>query len=416
MNAEVQFEWPRNDYSRVPNLLYHDPEIYAAEQKKIFEGPIWLFAGFEAEIPKPGDFRTGYLGQVPIIYDRDKGGEVRAFVNRCAHRGAIVRRELCGNASDHVCIYHQWCYDLSGNLIGVPFQRGLAGQGGAPKDFQRSEHGLRKLRIESFRGLLFASFAESPPNLQEYLGGPLVEFLTGLTRRPIKILGYQRQTIRGNWKLYAENTRDMYHASLLHKFLGTFLSRATTQTKLEMDPRHRHVIVSSSASKAATGSVADKADVVHNVKQLSDKRLFRYIPEVSEEWATRVCAFFPNAVFQQIRNSLATRQIRPRGPELFELFWTLFGYEDDSEDLRNQRLLQVNIGGPAGFISSEDGEAIEVVQKATRTQKQSLSVVEMGGIGPIPDYSTARHNDIPVRGFWSFYSELMGIEPVNAIR
>lgn len=34
-------EWPRNDYSRVPCRLYHDPDLYAREQERIFEGPTW---------------------------------------------------------------------------------------------------------------------------------------------------------------------------------------------------------------------------------------------------------------------------------------------------------------------------------------------------------------------------------------
>lgn len=416
MGNHTSVLWPRSDYSRVPNSLYHDPELYEAELKKIFQGKTWQYLGLEAEISNPGDFRTGYLGDVPVIYNRDKGGEIRAFVNRCAHRGSIVRRENGGNATDHTCIYHQWCYDLSGNLIGVPYQRGIAGQGGAPKEFQRSEHGLKKIRVENFKGILFGTFSDETPPLREYLGGPVESFLSGLMYKPVKILGYQRQRVRANWKLYAENTRDLYHASLLHKFLGTFLSRTTTQSRLDMDPRHRHSIVSSSASKEAAGAVTAKEDTVHNVKRLSDTRILRYIPEVSEEWATRVCAFFPNAVFQQIRNSLAIRQIRPKGPEAFELFWTLFGYEDDSDELRDQRLLQVNMGGPAGFIASEDGEAVELVHKATKTQRESLSLVEMGGTGPIPDATTARHSDLPVRGFWSYYSELMGLEPANAVR
>ena len=98
--------WPALDYSRVPYRLYHDTEIYALEQERIFRGSAWSFLGLEAEIPEPGDCRASYVGETPIIFNRDETGTVKAFVNRCAHRGALVRRELSGNAAQHICIYH----------------------------------------------------------------------------------------------------------------------------------------------------------------------------------------------------------------------------------------------------------------------------------------------------------------------
>ena len=59
--------------------------------------------------------------------------------------------------------------------------------------------------------------------------------------KPVKILGYSRQRIQGNWKLYAENLRDTYHASLLHEFFVTYgVDRATQKGGVKMDERHRH--------------------------------------------------------------------------------------------------------------------------------------------------------------------------------
>jgi len=40
--------------------------------------------------------------------------------------------------------------------------------------------------------------------------------------RPYRILGRCSQMIRCNWKLYAENSRDTYHPSLLHSFATMF--------------------------------------------------------------------------------------------------------------------------------------------------------------------------------------------------
>ncbi len=235
--------WPARDYSRVPYRLYHDPEIYAREQERIFRGPTWSFLGLEAEIPDPGDFRTTWVGDTPVVVNRDQQGAVAAFVNRCAHRGAMVRRELSGNAREHVCIYHQWCYGLDGRLTAIPFRRGIRGKGGLDAGFDMGEHGLHPLRVGVVAGAVFGTLAEEAEPLEEFLGAPIVAQLERLLARPVRVLGYNRQRIRANWKLYAENTRDNYHASLLHEFLVTFgLDRSTQVGGVKMDPRHRHSI------------------------------------------------------------------------------------------------------------------------------------------------------------------------------
>ena len=40
---------------------------------------------------------------------------------------------------------------------------------------------------------------------------------------------------------------------------------------------------------------------------------------------------WPNLIVQQQSNTLAMRQIVPRGPDAFDLHWTFFGYADDDE-------------------------------------------------------------------------------------
>ena len=71
--------------------------------------------------------------------------------------------------------------------------------------------------------------------------------------------------------------------------------------------------------------------------------------------------FFPNALLIQINNTIGTRQIRPKGVNAHEVFQTLFCYADDDEAMVRHRLISANLVGPAGFVSMEDGEAIEVV-------------------------------------------------------
>jgi anthranilate 1,2-dioxygenase large subunit len=411
--------FPRPDYSRIPYWLYHDQEIYRLEQERIFKGPTWSFVGLEAEIPNPGDFRTSYVGETPIIVNRALDGTLHVVVNRCAHKGALVRREPRGNATDHTCIYHRWCYGLDGKLAGLPFRRGLKGKGGMGPTFKMEEHNLKALRVASYAGVIFATFSAETEPLEDYLGPVFLHHLDRIFGKPIRILGYQRQRTFGNWKLYGENNRDTYHGSLLHEFQSTFGTSRVTQTGgVKMDARHRHNLT---WSKVGTDSEAEfselyKEQKVHESKlRLLEPGMVEFRREFDDGISLAICSIFPNTTIQQIANSLATRQVRTSGPGEFELYWTVFGYEDDSEEMTQHRLVQANMIGPAGLISMEDGEAIEIVQRGVVGDKEGCSVIEMGGGGPITDLDH-RVNDVPVRGFWSYYAELMGFEPPGAIR
>jgi anthranilate 1,2-dioxygenase large subunit len=411
--------WPTLDYSRVPYRLYHDAEIYKQEQDRIFKGPTWNYLCLDAEIPRPGDFRASYVGETPVVVTRDENGGLHAFVNRCAHRGALVQREVCGNAKSHICIYHQWAYGLDGTLKSIPFRRGVRGKGGLDASFDLSAHGLQPLTVGNVSGVLFGTMVSDAEPLEVYLGKPIIKQMHRLCARKIKVLGYTRQRIQANWKLYAENTRDNYHASLLHEFLVTFgLDRVTQIGGVTMDMRHRHNITWSDAN-------SDMDDVAHTAYadigvrsdylKLQEPGLVAFRPERDDQVGLAIVSVFPTLVLAQIGNSLATRQIRTRGINEHEVYSTVFGYEDDPPEMTAHRLRQANLIGPAGLVSMEDGEAIEIAHRASAPDPEATTVVELGGGGPISDRDY-RVNDVPVRGFWSYYAELMGIEPAGAVR
>jgi hypothetical protein len=76
--------------------------------------------------------------------------------------------------------------------------------------------------------------------------------------------------------------------------------------------------------------------------------LVRFRRERAESLNIAITSVFPSAVFVQISNSLAVRQIRPRGVDEVEIFQTMLGYADDPPDLTLHRLRQANLVGPAG--------------------------------------------------------------------
>ena len=139
--------WPVEGVTRVPYWVYRDEDLYRREQERIFRGATWNFLGLEAELPEKGDFKTTFVGEMPVVVTRDETGELRAFENRCAHRGALLCIKDRGNAREFACVYHNWTYDLRGNLTGVAFRRGLQGKGGMPPDAKPESGAPRQLRI-----------------------------------------------------------------------------------------------------------------------------------------------------------------------------------------------------------------------------------------------------------------------------
>ena len=411
--------WPRRDYSRVPYLLYHDAEAYRLEQDRIFRGPAWNFLGLAAEIPNPGDFRTTWVGETPVVVNRDREGAVHAFVNRCAHRGGLVRRETLRQRQRARLHLSPMVLRARRAADSDPVPPRHPRQGRARS---RLRHGRARLAPAAGRrrrraDLRHARDAAEP--LEDYLGPPVMAQLHRLFDRPVQILGYNRQRIRGNWKLYAENTRDNYHASLLHEFLVTFgLDRSTQVGGVRMDARHRHNITWAEAGSDDAEFAREAyagAGVRNDFLSLQEPALVAFRPERDDRLNIAITSVFPSAVFVQISNSLAVRQIRPRGVDEVEIFQTMFGYADDPPEMTLHRLRQANLVGPAGLVSMEDGEAIEIAHRASKPEPDSATVIELGGAGVISDRDY-RVTDVPLRGFWSYYAELMGIEPEGAVR
>jgi apoptosis-inducing factor 3 len=361
-----QYAWPAEGLSRIPDWVYTDQSIYEREVEKIFHGPVWNFVALACEVAKPGDFVRSNVGPTPVVVSRAPDGSIHVFENRCAHRAAEFCRELAGNVNEFVCPYHQWSYDLKGNLAGVPFRRGAAGKGGMPADFNIAEHGPRRLKVATHRGVVFASYSDEVEPFDDYLGPEILrEFEATFDGRPLKLLGHYRHTLPGNWKLYHENLRDPYHATLLHTFLVTFgLMVAGNKSLMLMDPRGRHGVMASAKSdgKSVAADTKKEMRAYKENMTLADPRMMTFFPEFDSPWSVTMATIWPNLIIQREMNTLGIRHIVPTGPHEFIMKWTMFGYEGDDEEMTRHRLRQGNLMGPAGFLGIEDNEAIKFVQ------------------------------------------------------
>ncbi len=390
LSSSYAHRWPDGDSSRIPYASYTDPALYARELERIFYGKHWSYVGLECEIPNNGDFKTTFVGERAVIMVRDKTGEVNVVENHCAHRGVRFCQKSQGNATEFVCPYHQWNYDLKGNLIGLPFRRGVKvveeGKtritGGMPADFKLQDHGLTQLKVACYNGLVFASFDAAVEPLEDYLGARILPWVQRIfDGRKLGLLGYSRQRIPGNWKLMQENIKDPYHPGLLHTWFVTFgLWRADQKSKMVMDEHHRHAVMISSRNEGGKSSVTEGVTSFKENMVLHDDRL---LDVVTEPWwngpTVTMITLFPSLIIQQQVNSLSTRHIVPRGHGEFDFVWTHFGFADDDAEMTRRRLRQANLFGPAGFVSADDGEVIELSQQGFSQHPQYQTISELGG-------------------------------------
>ncbi|HEY2664057.1 MAG TPA: aromatic ring-hydroxylating dioxygenase subunit alpha [Candidatus Binataceae bacterium] len=400
-------QWPAEGVTRVPYWVYTDPEIYELETKRIFEGGSWNYVGLEAELPHPGDFRMSHVGPRPVIACRTNQGAISVLPNRCAHRGVQFCRSGFGNTTEFTCPYHQWTYNLYGKLVGAPFRKGVQGKGGMPPDFAPNEHGLPVLAVARRNGVIFAAFGESPPPIEEYIGPKMLPYFDRVfDGRALRVLGYSKQRIPSNWKLMFENIKDPYHASLLHVFLVTFgLFRADQPSETRMDTTGMHsVLVSSRGEQKGNAATAEMKSFRGDLK-LNDSRLLDPVREYPGKATVVMQTLWPNLIVQQQTNTLATRQIVPRGPREFDLAWTFFGYADDTAAMTTRRLRQANLMGPAGFVSIDDSEVMQFSQQGISQDSSGAGFLEMGGRGTGDEDHMV--TEAAIRAFYTHYRRVM---------
>jgi phenylpropionate dioxygenase-like ring-hydroxylating dioxygenase large terminal subunit len=152
------------------------------------------------------------MGAEPVIVVRDERGQPQVFLNTCPHRGGQLCRADMGNTSHFRCSYHGWTFNNKGELRGVPEVY--------PSTFDRKSHALfGASRVETFAGLIFATFNPDAPSLEDYLGDAGWYLQAFLGKTPMEVVAPPtRGILRSNWKVGAENyAGDGYHVTTTHK-------------------------------------------------------------------------------------------------------------------------------------------------------------------------------------------------------
>jgi salicylate 5-hydroxylase large subunit len=189
-----------------------------------------------------------------------------------------------------------------------------------------------------------------------------------------------------------------------------------------MDAKGRHAVMVSTRNEGGGGAVTQGVTSYKPGMKLHDDRLLDIVgepwwtisdpsdPQKSITPSVTMITLFPSVIIQQQVNSLSTRQIIPNGHGSFDFVWTHFGFEDDSAEMTKRRLRQANLFGPAGYVSADDGEVIELSQSGFEQwnsdgQNSGETICELGG----REVHGTQHmvTETLIRGMYAYWREVM---------
>lgn len=379
---ERPLHWP--EYSNeLPRELFAREDIYKRELECIFRGPIWHPVAQAAEIAEPGAFKTWDIGETPIIVSHGMDGEIRVFINACAHRGTALETKLYGKNNVFHCPYHRWTYAHSGALKNCPRKELF------PPDFKEEDYSLRRVRSENFYGIIFATLHPDAPPLTKFLG-EAAEPLKKLMRNDGRmiLLGAQRTRLNCNWKYYAD--QEGFHAPLLHAAFKLLNWQSGGGRRITTE--YGHTVYEYQTLPYKHNSFLQDPSIVMTKKG----KLGGLVGKIA-----------PATTFSDHLDTLTLRFMRPRGVHEVEVHYTYFAHADDDPEYIQHRVRQSsNLLGPCGLVSLEDGA---VFQRLERSTHAGGGAVFLAGAAA-EDISRGTQNDEAGNLLqWAAYRRLMGL-------
>ncbi len=402
--------------------IFIDDDIFERELLHLFPR-CWLFLAHDTMVPNPGDYMTTFMGTDPVVVVRQKDGSINAFLNFCRHRGMPVCRADSGNTRTFVCSYHGWSYDVTGELVGVPYYSDCYFG-----ELDKSKWGLTKVpRIESYKGLVFGCFDPDAPSLREYLGD-MAWYLDGLIDRTpagIEVLGPPiKWVFRGNWKFAAEQfAGDSYHFETTHiSALAGLPPVREVAHAARQESVGRHF-----SSRLGHGAVFMIGDLTGRMSMTDDPKVFQYLMDeerrASEYLGERgrmsqIGTIFPN--FSVHSQASFLRLWHPKGPNAFEAWsWPIAEKAAPLEVKQAIKRFSQLMFSPTGVAEQDDGENWGEIGRnlaAGRLNRRNVLNYQMG-LGHTrtdPVYpGTIRDrifSDIPQLGFYRRWKEFLTSE------
>ena len=394
---------PEEELFRYHRSALTSPEILEIERRKIFDKS-WLYLGHESEVPNPGDYKRRNIAGRPIFFIRGRqSGEVNVLYNTCIHRGAVVCRHDEGNAKALQCFYHAWTYDTEGNLIGLPDEKAYGGF------WSKEKMGLKPVRAENYRGLIFVNFDPDAEDLVTYLAGAreYIDIVIDTAEEAVRyyegssdsenssdslgmevLRGTHLYGVKANWKLLAENSYDAYHVAPTHESYMRYLKDMGHEPEAPSEGTQKDLGNGHAVMQAVLpwGRTISKWSPMfgEDAKEDMDALRDHIINKFGEERGRLMTDFdrnlviFPNLVINDIM-SLVFRTFYPTRPDYMEATQWEFVPKGERPDLRAKRLdAFLTFLGPGGFATPEDTEAMESCQQGFRADLVEWSYLSRG--------------------------------------
>ena len=404
---------------------YSDETVYRRELERIF-ARCWICVGHDSQIPKTGDYFTTTIGEDPVIVTRHRDNTIHVMLNQCRHRGLRLCRGDYGNVPSFTCSYHGWCYGTDGSLLGMPHSEQ------PKKHFNQAEWGLNKVaKVDTYRGLIFATWDGNAPPLLDYLGESTWYLDSILDRNEggIELIGLQKWTLRGNWKWGAEqHASDFYHAQVSHvSYASVYFPQATINRLKPIGEPEYGLQYSSPALGHGAGWMTYPNDAELGMAlQTHPREVFEHM--MSTAWPTMRerlgdtrtdkmavvhTNIFPNLTFNRGQGYM--RLWQPRGPNETEVWNYLFvdkAWPDEIKHAWQQSMARVF--SVAGCLEQDDTENTAMAQLGvsghiagrTRLNMQMGEQVDPGDFEGPGEISYV-YSEYALRGFYRRWIELL---------
>lgn len=350
--------------------MFTDPELFELEMKHLFEGN-WIYLAHESQIPNKNDFFTYTMGRQPIFITRNKNNELKAFINACSHRGAMLCRTKKGNRAAHTCPFHGWVFNNDGKLLKVKDPD----DAGYPSSFDcAGSHNLKEIpRFASYKGFLFGSLNADVLPLEDHLGeaAKMIDMIVDQSPEGLEVLrGSSTYIYDGNWKLQAENGADGYHVSAVH------WNYVATTSRRDKDTDNTKAMDASTWAKQKGGFYAYEHGHIclwMEWPNPKDRPTYQRREELVEnhgvdkaDWMIgnlRNLCLYPN-VFLMDQFSSQIRQFRPIDVDKTEVTIYCIAPKGESTEARAQRIRQYeDFFNASGMATPDDLEEFRSCQK-----------------------------------------------------
>lgn len=405
---------------RVHRSSMTSTEIFQLERERIFDR-CWIYLGHESEVENEGDYRRRIVAGRPVFFVRGKDGQIRAFLNTCSHRGALICRQDQGNTDVLQCFYHAWTYNTKGELIGLPDEAGYS------RAFNRADLGLKAPpRVESYRGFYFVSFNPDVEDLVTYLAGAreYLDLIVDQSEQGMRVVrGSNKYTMKANWKLLCENSLDGYHLVPTHQtYLDYVSSLGTDLTGYSMADRlpgkakalgNGHCVIETEARSGrpiARWHPLFGEECKDEIAKIRQHLVDKYGEERAHQMAdvSRNLLIYPNLIVNDIM-AITIRHFEPTAPDSMEVTaWNLAPRGEDAELLARRLDSFLTFLGPGGFATPDDVEALESCQLGFQAGAEWS------------DISRGMHRDaqavdeLQMRGFWrQWNAHIQGLDKTD---